>query len=460
MTPGRASEAQLRVVIIGNGIAGITAARQIRKLSDHSITVISSESKYFFSRTALMYVYMGHMRQKDIEPYEPWFWEKNRIDLIQDHVVQIQFVKKRLILASGQEIGYDKLIIACGSDSNTLNIPGIDAIGVKGLYSLQDLQSIDAMSPVIKRAVVIGGGLIGIELAEMFCSRKIPVTFLIRESAFWNIVLPKEEAEMINHHILEHQIDLKLNTELLEIKKNNEGHIRSVITIDGEEIACDFAGLTIGVHPNIDWLKDSSLEINDGILVDEYLRTNMDDVFAIGDCAELRQPPPGRKPIEAIWYTGRMMGEAVGYSICDKLSLYQPGTFYNSAKFFDIEYQVYGDIQTQLPSNQKTVFWQSPDKKKSIRINYTTDGIVLGFNLMGVRFRQEVCEKWITQKYSIEEVLQSLELAEFDPEFSVHYAPFVREQYQISTGRTIHSKLIHGYNQVHQFLNSPKILAS
>jgi NADPH-dependent 2,4-dienoyl-CoA reductase/sulfur reductase-like enzyme len=336
----------------------------------------------------------------------------------------------------------------------------MDAIGVKGLYSLQDLQSIDAMSPGIKRAVIIGGGLIGIELAEMFCSRKIPVTFLIRESAFWNIVLPKEEAEMINQHIREHQIDLKLNTELLEIKKNNEGHVKSVTTIDGEEINCDFAGLTIGVHPNIDWLKDSSLEIKDGILVDEYLRTNLDDVFAIGDCAELRQPPWGRKPIEAIWYTGRMMGESVGYSICNKLLAYQPGTFYNSAKFFDIEYQVYGDIQTQLPANQKTVFWQNKDKKKSIRINYTTDGIVLGFNLMGIRFRQEVCEKWITQKYSIEEVLQSLELAEFDPEFSEHYSPSVRAQYQTSTGRTIYTKKIHGYNQVHQFLNSPKTLAS
>jgi len=460
MTPGRDSGNQLRIVIIGNGIAGITAARQIRKMSDHAITVISSESKYFFSRTALMYVYMGHMRQKDIEPYEPWFWDKNKINLIHDHVVQILFDKKRLILASGQEVSYDKLIIACGSDSNTLNIPGIDASGVNALYSLQDLQSINSMSPNIKRAVIIGGGLIGIELAEMFCSRKIPVTFLIRESAFWNIVLPKEEAEMINHHIREHHIDLKLNSELIEIKKNMEGHVNGVITIDGEEIACDFAGLTIGVHPNIDWLKDSPLEINEGILVDTYLRTNLDDVYAIGDCAELRQPSPGRKPIEAIWYTGRMMGEAVGSSICGKLSAYQPGIFYNSAKFFDIEYQVYGDIQTQLPPNQKTVFWQSQDQKKSIRINYATDGNVLGFNLMGVRFRQEVCEKWITQKYSIEEVLQSLELAEFDPEFSEHYSSSVREQYQLLTGQTIHSKMIHTYNQVHQFLNSPKTLAS
>jgi NADH dehydrogenase FAD-containing subunit len=78
-SPSDSSLGQTRIVIIGNGIAGITAARHIRQQSDHLITVISSESKYFISRTALMYVYMGHLREKELEPYEPWFWEKNRI---------------------------------------------------------------------------------------------------------------------------------------------------------------------------------------------------------------------------------------------------------------------------------------------------------------------------------------------------------------------------------------------
>jgi len=84
----------MNIAIIGNGIAGVTAARYIRKLSDHNIHLISSESDSFFSRTALMYIYMGHMRLEDTQPYEEWFWEKNRINRIRDHVLEIKFEEK------------------------------------------------------------------------------------------------------------------------------------------------------------------------------------------------------------------------------------------------------------------------------------------------------------------------------------------------------------------------------
>ena len=92
-----------KIVIIGNGIAGITAARHIRKKSAHEITVISAESEYFFSRTALMYVYMGHMKFKHLQPYENWFWQKNKIDLIHDKVVELRTSEKLLVMASGED---------------------------------------------------------------------------------------------------------------------------------------------------------------------------------------------------------------------------------------------------------------------------------------------------------------------------------------------------------------------
>jgi len=98
----------MHIVIIGNGVSGITAARFIRKLSEHKVTVISSESRYFFSRTALMYVYMGHMRMEDIQPYEDWFWEKNDIALKFDHVQKINTDSKSLTLTS-TTISYDNL---------------------------------------------------------------------------------------------------------------------------------------------------------------------------------------------------------------------------------------------------------------------------------------------------------------------------------------------------------------
>ncbi|NNF34480.1 MAG: FAD-dependent oxidoreductase, partial [Saprospiraceae bacterium] len=166
------------VVIIGNGISGITAAKWIRKLSDHNIKVISSESEHFFSRTALMYVYMGHMRFEDIKPYEDWFWDKNRIELNYDHVNTVDPSNKTLSLKEGGKLSYDKLIIATGSRSNKFGWPGQDLKGVNGLYHLQDMEAMESYSKDLDRAVIVGGGLIGIEMAEMFHSRNIPVTML------------------------------------------------------------------------------------------------------------------------------------------------------------------------------------------------------------------------------------------------------------------------------------------
>ena len=129
------------IVIIGNGISGITAARHIRKKSDHKITVISAETEYFFSRTALMYVYMGHMKFEHTQPYENWFWEKNRIHLKKGYVEKVDTNSKTLHFAKGDTLKYDKLVIASGSSSNKFGWPGQDLKGVQGLYNLQDLQA-------------------------------------------------------------------------------------------------------------------------------------------------------------------------------------------------------------------------------------------------------------------------------------------------------------------------------
>lgn len=420
----------MKIVIIGNGIAGTNAARFIRKRSEHQITMISEESWQPFSRTALMYVYMGHLKLEDTHLYEDWFWEKNRIERVMGRVQRVDVAIKQVFLENGSSLEYDKLIIATGSKFNKFDWPGQDPEGVHGLYHLQDLEAMERFSPGLKRAVVVGGGLIGIEMAEMFHSRHIPVTFLVREQSFWDAVMPPEESDMINRHIREHGIDLRLETELKEILGDEGGRVAAVVTKKGEKIDCGFTGLTVGVSPSIDFLKESGIETKRGILTDEYLTSSNPDVYAIGDCVELRQPGEGRKPIEAIWYTGRMMGQTVAATICGEKTTYQPRLWFNSAKFMDIEYQVYGDVPAKTPEHISSLYWEHEDGRKSIRINYETKGgAVTGFNLMGVRYRHEVCEKWILTRTNIETVLQNLSLANFDPEFGDQYERQVLEKY-------------------------------
>ncbi len=446
----------MHVVILGNGISGVTAARWIRKLSDHQITIISSESQYFYSRTALMYIYMGHMRFEDTKPYEDWFWAKNRIDLVFDHVNEIDFEKKELKCNSGEEIKYDKLVLAVGSESNKFGWPGQDLNRVRGLYSLQDLEYLESCTKSMNRAVIVGGGLIGIELAEMLLSRRIPVTMLVREEYYWDNILPKEEARMISRHIRRHGIDLRLQSNLKEIHDDGSGNACGItIAESGERISCEYVGLTPGVSPNVRWLKESGLNINRGILVNQYLETNINDVYAVGDCAELTNPVEGRRGIEAIWYTGRMMGETCAYNVCNQVRSYDPGIWFNSAKFLDIEYQVYGEIPNQLPGAHKTFYWEHPDGEKSLRINYhDRDFHIIGFNLMGIRFRHEVCEKWIADQLPIEEVMSNLALAHFDPEFyDAHYRDIVKS-FESQSNMSIEFNGRVNLNRVLQFLNS------
>ncbi|MBK8052577.1 MAG: FAD-dependent oxidoreductase [Saprospiraceae bacterium] len=444
----------MHIIIIGNGIAGSTAARYIRKNSDHEITMISGETEYPFSRTALMYVYMGHMKFEHTKLYEDWFWAKNRINTIKAWVKNINTDGKSLLLDNGQNLKYDKLIIATGSKSNKFGWPGQDLNGVQGLYHMQDLETMEAATQQgIKKAVIIGGGLIGIEMAEMFHSRHIPVTMLVREESFWNIVLPKEESEMINRHILANGIDLRLNEELLEIK-GTDGKVSSIVCKNsGEELACEFVGLTVGVSPNIDFVKNSGISTNRGIIADEYLETSAKDVYALGDCVELSTPNPGRRSIEAVWYTGRMMAKTVAQTICGEPTKYNPGIWFNSAKFFNIEYQVYGDIPAKTPENITSLYWQHPGENKAIRINFeTSTGAVTGFNLMGIRYRHAVCEKWIADKTHIETVIENLSLANFDPEFFDQYENAFLVMYNQKTGKSLSLKSKRKLSMVEQFL--------
>lgn len=419
------------IVIIGNGISGITAARNIRKSSNDNITVISGETEHFFSRTALMYIYMGHMKYENTKPYEDWFWKKNRIELVKDCVEKVDSESKKLILRNRGNFKYDILIIASGSKSNKFGWPGQDLKGVQGLYSFQDLELMEQNSKGIKHAVIVGGGLIGIEMAEMLLTRKIGVTILVRENEFWSNVLPIQEANLISRHVRSHHVDLRLNIELKEIQSDGNGKVKSIVTNKGETIDCQFVGITVGVSPNIDFLKGSGIATKRGVLVNEFLETNVPDVYALGDCVERKYDLPGRRNIEQVWYTGRMMGEVVAQTITGEKTKYEPGPWFNSAKFFDIEYQTYGNVWNELKSNEMEFYWEHTSGVKCVHVVW--DKITnqfLGINTFGIRMRHECFDKWLREKRSIDFVMEHLVEANFDPEFFSRHEDEIVSEYK------------------------------
>ncbi len=435
--------ASTHTVIVGNGIAGTSAARYLRKADSYArITLISGESEYFFARTALMYVYMGHMKWEHIQPYEPWFWKKNRIDLLQAWVESINYATKILHFSNGKTLTYDNLVLATGSKSAFFGWPGQDLTGVQGLFSYQDLQLLEANTPApgitshhCRKAVITGGGLIGVELAEMLLTRGVEVTMLVREGHFWGNIITANESEMIAEHLRSHGVKLMLNTELKEINGDEKDRVKSITCKNGEVIECQLVGITTGVKPNVEFLQNTDLELNRGILVNEHLETNIPNVYAAGDCAEIRDPRTGRRAVEPVWYTGRMMGEVLGLTLSGKRTAYLPGPWFNSAKFFDIEYQTYGEVRPISAPDHAHFFWRKPGTEKFITMTYHPETLVFqGINTYGIRLRHGYFDEALRKGLSAAEVAGRIEAANFDPEFYQQWPKSFKAAFAESTG--------------------------
>ena len=318
---------------------------------------------------------------------------------------------------------YDKLVLALGSQPKSLGLDEFKLEGIQGFYSLQDLEKLQDSAKKIKHASIIGGGLIGVELAEMFVSRGISFTFWVREKWFGSNFLPQEEAELVTNHLLSKNINIKFEIEIIGFEADGLNRVKSVESHSGEKSDTDLVCICIGVKPNVDWLKLTNVQINTGVLVNEHLQTNIASIYAVGDCVEFKNPVYGRKSIETLWYTGKLMGEYLGKNILhENPPPYEPGIYFNSAKFFDVEYQIYGDVPPSFSESYGTVFWKHPTKYKSIRLVYNaTNKVFIGCCVLGIRFRQEVCEKWIKEKWKISEVLPLLSEANFDSEFTTRH---------------------------------------
>ncbi|MCB1173086.1 MAG: FAD-dependent oxidoreductase [Leptospiraceae bacterium] len=427
------------LIIIGNGITGITAARYARQHHPQMrIRVISDESDYFFSRTALMYIFMGHMRLQDTEPYERGFYATNGIELLRARVVAIDPLQRSVRLDSNQSLEYDYLLIACGSRPRYFDWPGQDLNGVQGLYSLSDLKTLEDRfrGSRMQSAVIVGGGLIGIEMAEMLHSRNVAVQMLVRESGYWGNVLPAAESRLIEREIQRHGIQLHLQTGLQSIAAHLEDpdRVGAVITTTGQRLPCDFVGITAGVEPRLDCVDASGLAIDGGILVDPYQRTSAERVFAAGDCARLCDGGGNPAAIEQLWYTGRMQGQVAGRQIAalawrdagetgrvDQIdtSPYQRGFGFNSAKFFTREFHTYGQVPPE-PESQQTWVWLSADMTRLLRLYWQVKAdrtVLSGVNAIGIRLRHAVFDDWLGAGLAVPTVIHRLDQAIFEPEF-------------------------------------------
>ena len=259
------------------------------------------------------------------------------------------------------------------------------------------------------------------------------MVFLVREASYWDNALPLVESTLVTEVIRSEGIELRLNTELREIVGDAQGRARAVITSAGDEVPCQFVGLTAGVRPNLTALDGSGIDTGRGVLVNDRLETSAPDVYAAGDCAEIRRPEGRRNLLQQVWYTGKLQGERLARNLCGDVGDYDPGIWFNSAKFFDLERYTYGTVLSKGTEDEQRLLWEDRPARQLLHIVFHGDGTLKGMNAMGLRHRHLVWERWIREKRDADYVLRHLREANFDPEL------FRRRENDITT--TMRSQL-------------------
>ncbi len=405
----------MHYAIVGNGVAGVTAAFTLRERDrDARITLISGESDYFFSRTALMYAYLDRMTLRDLEPYERDAYQRLRIERVRGWVTDLDAGRRQVQLEGGAVIEYDRLLLATGSLANRIPWAGLDAVqeGLVHFVTLQDLERCEQLTRPGARAVVVGGGLIGVELVECLAHHGVDTTFLIREPWYWPAALDEREAAMVSDHLRRHGVKIVLGENVTEVLTEG-GRVRGVRTARDVTYPCEILGVTAGVHPAIEWLANVQTPParKRGVLVDRAFRTSLPGVFAAGDCAEFSD----NGQVEQIWYSAKRHGEQAARSMLGDPVEYRPPVFYNSSKFFEIEFTTVGDVM-QAPAGARQLFARAPGREATVRV-IEHEGRVIGFNMLGSRWNHTYFERWIAERRSLDWVLQHLGEAQFDVEF-------------------------------------------
>lgn len=429
----------MHYVIVGNGVAGMEAALALRaRDTEARISVVSAEHDHFFSRPALMYVFAGQTSLRDTEPYDRELYGRMGFERVRHRVSSIDGPGHALSFEDGSTLAYDKLLLAVGSKGRPAPWPGSEGEGVHYFVSLQDLEGLDREARPGMRAIVVGGGLIGVEVAEVLHDRGLHVVFVVRENWYFPLALESREAALIAEHMRDHGIDVRLGVNVDAIRRGEGGTLRGVTTspaphasgVESGDLDGDLVVSAIGVVPNTAFLEGSPIERGRGgaIETDDALRTNIPDVWAAGDCATVTWIDGSRRP-EQLWYTARDQGRAAARSMLGDEVVYRRGTWYNSAKFFDIEYTTAGFVPVTLnfdntpvsvPEGIRTWFHRVPGRYESQRIVVKDDRVV-GFNMLGSRWNHEVLLQWIHERRGLEWVVKRLREAQFDEEFSPRF---------------------------------------
>ncbi|MCX6078394.1 MAG: FAD-dependent oxidoreductase [Chloroflexi bacterium] len=331
-------------VIVGMGVAGIGAAEAIRSVDKSSlITFIGDDPHGFYSRPGLAYYLTGEVDEKLLFPFQPQDLKDLDAHFTRGTVVRIHPQLRQVELSDGKRVSYDRLLLAVGSSAIRLNIPGANLEGVVKLDHLEDARRIVSLAKRARTAVVVGGGITALELAEGLASRKVKVHLLIRTAHYWSNVLDDIESEIVEQRLKEDGVTIHFVSELTDILGKN-GRVAGFRLASGQQFACDMLAYGVGVKPRLTLARDAGIDCDRGVLVDEHLRTNLDDIYAAGDVAQVYDPASGRSVLDSLWSPAREQGRVAGMNMAGRIMAYLKPVPFNVTRLAGLTTTIIGMV--------------------------------------------------------------------------------------------------------------------
>lgn len=370
-----------RYVIIGNGIAGTTAAETLRKGDPNcSIVLLTDEPYTLYNRVALPPFLKLQVPETKVFLKSLDFHEKNRVELhLETRVKRVSTEERVVETTAGKTFPYDKLLVATGGRPNKLRCPGADT--AQHIYNFQYLDDAKHISERIadsKAGVVTGGSYIAYELAEAFRSRGLETYWLIRGPRFLRHILDEDGGKLVDLIAKEHGVHMMYGETIEEvIPKNGQSTVR--IT-SGEHIDADLIGAGLGLKMNTDFLAETPVKVNTGIVTDEYLETNVPGVFAAGDIAEFYDPFTNTCYTMGTWASATRHGRLAGTNMLGDHQPYQDVPYYTSG-LFDSRLSAVGLTPEVLPDLEplEIVDWE----KRNYRRLFFRENRLVGAMLIG-----------------------------------------------------------------------------
>ena len=331
-----------KYVIVGGCAAGIGAVEAIREVDQRgAITVISEEQCSHYSRPMISDFVSGKADLAKMKTRDDQFWQNNSVNtLVGKKAVSLNTAEKTVSLDSGEKVAYEKLLIATGGKPFVPKMEGQDK---EGVYTFTNVADAERLSNKINRenaksAVVIGAGLIGISVTEALVKRGLKVTLVELQDKILSLLLDPKASDMVEAIVKKAGVDIVTGQSVQRItgKPYNDKVVGGVVLTKGDVVLCEMVIVAIGVIPRTELVAGTAVKTNRGIVVDNYMQTNVPDVYASGDVAEAYDFILNQNRLLPLWPLAVLEGKVAGYNMAGKKTDYTGGTNMSSLKYFGI----------------------------------------------------------------------------------------------------------------------------